>query len=827
MLSPLFKRTPLAAATLLTLLTAAGTASAKNAAFDATVYRTSGGIPHIIADDWGSIGYGTGFAAAEDHFCKQSKNALKFRGELAANFGPGEQNANISSDFFYKLLAAEGIYDEKVDKEFDRLFAGYAAGFNRYLRDTGIDNIKDPACGGAAWVQPLTADDVRRFHLTPAFLPNFSPLLLAAKPPAAKAAATPGTTAATINTTVAMTDRDLSAYAASFYNPSDKGSNGVAIGKDASKDGASSLLFANPHLEWKNFDFRMYAMHQIIPGVSNMLGANQAQRAHVGFGTNGDVAWTNTVSTSQAYMFYKLDLVPGNPMAYSFDGKEQAIEAVTVSANVLAGEGRLIEQQHTFYKANNGYMVGGKFPWMEGFGVSLRIANEGARGFQGGAMAMAQASTVNELKQAINTYQSTPGINTIAVDNQGQAMYGDLGPIVNYTDQQLKDCVFKPPMFQGNSSKCAWNTDDDSAVPGLMGASKQAAIIRNDYATNSNDSYWLANPNVPFNGIPAVQGNSKSERTLRTRSGLTMVQQRIDGNDGLVGKGFDLDNLVERMLSNQHYAGQILRDDVVTLCRKNPAVSVDGNKVDLTQACQVLSQWSLTADIDSRGSHLFREFLRAANGGEFTRWLPKQFNYTVAFDLNDPVNTPRGLDTNNNPEVLQALAKAVLVLQEVNIPADAVLGDIQYITRNGEKIPMPAGEEFEGVFNKMAYDPISKQGYPDVTGSSASWVMATQLTADNVKVKGVVSYSQSSDPTSPHYSDLSKLFSAGEMVDIPFTVAEVKAAALSTTVLKEGVDQCLSGGYKDFVAPSFRNKNRCIRYFKDIDNKQFAGFSAK
>ena len=40
-----------------------------------------------------------------------------------------------------------GLYDEDIDPEFDALFAGYAAGFNRYTRERG-DAVTDPACAG-------------------------------------------------------------------------------------------------------------------------------------------------------------------------------------------------------------------------------------------------------------------------------------------------------------------------------------------------------------------------------------------------------------------------------------------------------------------------------------------------------------------------------------------------------------------------------------------------------------------------------------------------------------------------------------------------------
>ena len=42
---------------------------------------------------------------------------------------------------------------------------GYVAGYNRYLRETGVDNIPDPACRGKEWVRPIEEIDAyRRFY---------------------------------------------------------------------------------------------------------------------------------------------------------------------------------------------------------------------------------------------------------------------------------------------------------------------------------------------------------------------------------------------------------------------------------------------------------------------------------------------------------------------------------------------------------------------------------------------------------------------------------------------------------------------------------------
>ena len=42
---------------------------------------------------------------------------------------------------------------------------GYVAGYNKWLAETGVDNITDPRCQGAGWVRPITEMDAyRRFY---------------------------------------------------------------------------------------------------------------------------------------------------------------------------------------------------------------------------------------------------------------------------------------------------------------------------------------------------------------------------------------------------------------------------------------------------------------------------------------------------------------------------------------------------------------------------------------------------------------------------------------------------------------------------------------
>ncbi|MFG3685533.1 hypothetical protein [Micromonospora sp. NPDC047740] len=58
----------------------------------------------------------------------------------------------------------------------------------------------------------------------------------------------------------------------------------------------------------------------------------------------------------------------------------------------------------------------------------------------------------------------------------------------------------RPGVLDGSRSACELGRDPDAAVPGIFGPAHLPTLVRNDYVTNSNDSYRLANPQQPLEG---------------------------------------------------------------------------------------------------------------------------------------------------------------------------------------------------------------------------------------------------------------------------------------------------------------------------------------
>lgn len=99
-----------------------------------TIRRTPHGIPHVTARDWGSLGYGYGYAFAEDNLCELALDVLRVNGEQSRWFGSDE--GRLEEDVFFRSVRDAGTVERQVARpageggvspSVHRLVAGYAA----------------------------------------------------------------------------------------------------------------------------------------------------------------------------------------------------------------------------------------------------------------------------------------------------------------------------------------------------------------------------------------------------------------------------------------------------------------------------------------------------------------------------------------------------------------------------------------------------------------------------------------------------------------------------------------------------------------------------
>jgi acyl-homoserine lactone acylase PvdQ len=288
---------------------------------------------------------------------------------------------------------------------------------------------------------------------------------------------------------------------------------------------------------------------------------------------------------------------------------------------------------------------------------------------------------------------------------------------------------------------------------------------------NSNDSPLLTNPKAQITGYPRVF-DTRTEPELRPRLSHDMISQRLAGTDGLGQPGFTLATLQAATLGDRDYSAELGRTDVVGMCHAHPVLTAtNGKKIDVRAACATLAAWDAHANTGSRGAVLWREFF--AQPTRTPAW------WKVAFDPAHPLTTPRGIN-GNDPGVKHALADTVQSFQTNHTPLDITLGSAQRYAG----VPLHGCPDDEGCFNVVQQSgPPSSNGYADVNQGS-SFIMAAEMAPTGPRTRTILTYSESANPTSPHYTDQTVLFSHKQWVTERFTEAEINADPhLQTTTL--------------------------------------------
>lgn len=752
---------------ILAALAIAAPALAKEPSYRAEIRRTAYGVPHIKAADIGGIGYGAGYASAEDNFCDFAERMMTLEGTRARHLGAGERDANIVSDVYHRALIQTGRLDallggdprslDTPTREARALARGFIAGINRYVRDTGAANLPDPRCRNAPWIRTYDETDYWR-----GVLAGQQPTQMAG----VAGAAPPG-----------VPDLVGPAQPQRSPVPDGQGSNAYALGREVTKSGRGVLL-GNPHYPWDGIN-RFYRMHFTIPGQLNIVGAGLINSPSIGIGHNDRIAWTHTVSTARRFGLFELKLDPKDSTAYLFEGRSVPMTRQAVTVEVKTEQG-LKPVTRTAYATRFGPVVEtATLPWTAERAFALRDSPINLRGLDQ-YLRMWRAKSVRELADIMSRHQAA-GFNTTAVDAGGEAFYGDIGALPYVTDAKAQGCAVSDlakkmwrderiPVLDGSRAACDWDSDPAAATPGIYPAAMLPRIFRRDFTSNSNDSYWLTNPRQPLEGFGRVFGDERTARSLRTRLGLKQIEDRVAGTDGLGPPKFDLASVEAVLFANRNLGAEMTRDDLVGLCRREAR----GAHPELAAACDALAAWDLRVNLDSRGAHVFRLF--ADKGG---------LRFKVPFDVRDPVNTPRTLDV-DDPKVLTALVDTVKQLNTLKIPMDATLGEVQHEPRGAERIPIHGGPGPEGIFNVITpVDLKPELGWSKIRHGS-SWIMAVEFTPRGPISQGVLTYSQSTSPTSPHAADQTRLYSQKGWDDLRFTEAAVKAGTVSRMVVEEG-----------------------------------------
>lgn len=716
----------------------------------AQIRRTSFGVPHILAKDERGLGYGIGYAYAQDNLCLLANEVLTVNGERSRFFGPKattfEQRNNLDSDLFFAWLntpSAVAAFEQAQPRKVRQLLEGYASGFNRALAERKTQGL--PAeCGTGDWLRPITSLDLvkmTRRLLAEGGLGQFAEAVVSAAPPKV-AAQRQGD-----DFSMALTRQQRFAQ--------ERGSNAVAVGAERSSNGRG-LLLANPHFPWMG-GLRFYQMQLTIPGQLDVMGAALPGLPLINIGFNQHVAWTHTVDTSKHFTLYRLQLDAKDPTRYLLDGKSLPLKRQPVSVTVKGDDGRLSQVQREVYLSEFGPVVQwpGRLDWDNRYAYSLRDANlDNTRVLQQW-YGINHAESLEALRASVERIQGIPWVNTLAVDADGQALYMNQS-VVPYVDQALLAQCSDPaaadqPMvvLDGSRRACQWKIDPQAAQPGIFPSGLLPSLARRDFVQNSNDSAWLANPAQPQTGFSPLVSRDHRELGMRSRFAL----QRLQGT-GKLGS----EELQRMVMDDEVYVAGLVLPDLLQWCGEAEA--------DLKPVCDSLKTWNGKADLDSGLGLVHFEHLLKAMAEHPQAWR-------VAFDPADPLHTPRGLAV-EQATVRQWLREAGLAslaqVKQAGLAIDSHWGQIQ---QAADGTPMHGGSQALGIYNAMLSVPYGPGKRLVVSGTS--YLQLVSFTDKGPQAQGLLAFSQSSEAASSHGSDQTRAFSAKQLQAMPFTEAQIEA----------------------------------------------------
>jgi len=723
----------------------------------ADIRRTGFGVPHIRAENERGLGFGIGYAYAQDNLCLLANEIVTVNGERSRYFGPEqltvEERENRISDVFFQWLntpQAVNAFWQAQPAEVRDLVEGYAAGYNRYLAERRQQGLPQQCQG--EWVRDIAAEDLvklTRRLLVEGGVGQFAEALAGATPPQV--------TAQIENDArdYQLADTRLQRFAL------DRGSNAVAVGSERSFNGRGMLL-ANPHFPWVG-GMRFYQMHLTIPGKLDVMGAALPGLPMINIGFNQHLAWTHTVDSSKHFTLYRLQLDPKDPTRYLLDGQSLPMNKQTVTVQVKQADGQVVPVSRDVYSSQFGPIVQwpGKLDWNNQFAYSLRDANLDNDRVLKQWYAMNRAGNLKDLQDSVHTVQGIPWVNTLAVDDKGQTLYMNLSVVPNVSTDKLARCSdpragLKMIVLDGSNSACAWDNDPQAAQKGIYASSQLPQLLRKDFVQHSNDSAWLANPAQPLTGFSPLISQDGQPLGLRSRFALDRLAT-------LSKKGpVSVQDLQHMVMDDQVFLATQVVPDLLKFCA-NQSVAA------LKTVCSSLKAWDGRANLESGvGLVHFQSIMQAMQES------PQAWR--VAFDPKDAQHTPRGLAI-EKPEVAKALREAMLASAEIaakmGLTEKTRWGDVQVVSSGGQQTPIHGGPGTLGIYNAIQSVPREDGKLEVVSGTS--YLQVVTFDDKGPHAQGLLAFSLSSDPASKYSRDQTEAFSKKQWSVLPFTEQQIKA----------------------------------------------------
>jgi len=517
------------------------------------------------------------------------------------------------------------------------------------------------------------------------------------------------------------------------------GSNVLAVSPERTPDGATHLI-SNSHQPWTGpvawyeatltSDEGWHATGALFPGVPTIV-----------LGHNQQVAWSFTVNKPDLIDVYRLDVDPDDPTRYRVDGEWLDMEIDEAELEVqLLGRLRWTVQREV------AWTIFGPVIRRDDGDVALRWAGMDTVGIFEQLYGFNRAGDLDEWKAALAGQDGLASFSLGVADAEGRIgyLYHALLP----DRPELPDVDWRG-VVPGDTRDTLWTGIRPFAE--LPWVEDPAA----GFVQNANSSPFTATIG-PERPDPArwPEATTGIERYETNRS--LRAQELLGGDDPI-----DLDALLATTFDTRYAATSAVatwRDGLV-------AARDELDTEDERRGLEVLADWNLDTAADSRAAAVMVLTVAGLFDDERLELDPSRLgDGEVAGMVGDAV-------------LLEAYRDAVGWLVDGHGRVDVPWGEVNRLRRGEVDLPLGgAPDVLRAIYGER------------VDGGVLSGIVGdAYLSAISFDAHGVVSSraihqfgSATLDEESPHYADQAELFADGQLREVPFTRAELAAAAVRT-----------------------------------------------
>jgi acyl-homoserine-lactone acylase len=524
-----------------------------------TIRRTEYGVPHILAENDRALGFGLGYAQAEDHMVTIMKLILTSRGEKSKYFGATD--ANIKSDLWYKQYRVRERAKETyhlLDADWRATTEGFAAGLNYYMAKHRAA-LPD-------WVQPVSPIDVATHGLA-------------------------GVSRFSLNRG-RIVDRlldKLNKGESGIVDPSeDMGSNMWSFSGDKTKSG-HAILMGNPHQSWSEVA-TYYEAHVTIPGKLNFYGSTFIGRPVLTTGFNEHLGWTHTVNYPDIEEIYALDRDASWPEHYVLDGQSHPMTSEKVQVEYTDENGMPVSIEKTFFHTELGPVV---HISDELIFVHRPAAYFEFRFYQQWYQ-MNRATTWAEWREAFDE-SIMPMFNTGYADDEGNIYYRWNGTV--------------PKLPLGSHGDTAVHVTESNQIWSKVHSASELPQVFNPkggYVMNSNSTPYHTTLHEVMDRDSFPDYFPEPRFSFRSQHSIDLIHNEDK---------YSLEDVVNLKFSQRAITAERIKDDLLNVLE-------GANLSELEKkGLKLLSNWDNTTTRDSRGSVLFQEWLNRYRKGKKTEEL--------------------------------------------------------------------------------------------------------------------------------------------------------------------------------------------------------------